>query len=116
MANCSAGECGICCIGPCGCIVEFGNPRNCSCFCEHGAVHPGTAKFAMDTNIDFCVDQMPLAVLAEFFHFVFPNRIAIPAAKVYTRVSMKIEKASCKDVLKRLDLIVLEKPTQQEVS
>lgn len=114
MANCSAGNCGICCPDGCGCISDAGNPNDCSCFCSGGAFEPGRLEWlTLDSRINFVADNLSLRWLGGALNCLIPDRLLIPADRVYHRITIKCEDMPCRDVLRECGVVVADEGYRQ---
>ena len=110
MATCNGGKCKITCPGGCGCIsdAETGECLGCSCSGGKGGKFPDY-KPTWQTPINISAHRITLADFAAVLNRLYPNRIAIPAARAQKTLSLEMKNTTFTKAVKRLGLMTLRK-------
>ncbi len=112
MPECGVDDCGISCEFGCYCVAAG---ASCECGCENetlkaeelfdGVVDP-------DAYVSFTAAEMPVSRLAEWFDFLFPEQILIPASKVRATITTDgvMREIKLGDLIKELGLTPAREP------
>jgi hypothetical protein len=110
--TCEAGECSKACLGNCMCMAVVGRPDLCSCTC-FPVIQPENKRAKGEKMIpflrsikenpqaryDICARNAPIALLAQSFDNVLPNRILVPANKVTKKVNLSLKNKTFKQII-----------------
>jgi hypothetical protein len=103
-------DCGHGCAVTCpdgGACLYCHDNGDCMLYCVGDPDLPATSKKAnREDRVTFCVQGMRLSDIAVFLDRFLPDKIAIPAARAYTRVSLEVKDTPLAEVVESLGLVI----------